>query len=81
MEHVIKVLIFLLKGEDSKTSSDAQSLLGWVCDFNFILSHCILTFILSNTLSKYLQGKSVDDITARRNADLTMANLSRRVTL
>ena len=77
MERVIKVLIFLSKDKDSKTSSDGRSLLGSVCNFDYILSHCILKFILSNTnaLSKYLQGKSVDVINARRNADLTIATL------
>ena len=58
MERTIKVMIFLSK-KDSKTSSDARSLLGSVCNFNFILSHCILKFILSNTnaFSTYLQGE------------------------
>ena len=70
-------LIFLPKDKDSKTISDARSLLGLVCNFDFILSHCILKFILSNTnaLSKYLQGKSVDVLNARRNTDLTIATL------
>ena len=59
MERVIKVLIFLSKDKGLNTSSDAQSLLGSVCNFNFILSRCILKFILSNTnaLSKCLQGE------------------------
>ena len=49
MERVIKVLILLSKDKDSKTSSDARSLLISFCNFDFILSHCILKIILSNT--------------------------------
>ena len=43
----------------------------------FILGLCVLKIILSNTssLSAYLQGKTVDVVTARRNANLTLETL------
>ncbi|XP_068692643.1 zinc finger MYM-type protein 1-like [Montipora foliosa] len=43
----------------------------------FILGLCVLKIILSNTssLSAYLQGKTVDVVTARRNANLTLQTL------
>ena len=55
----------------------SRSLLHAICDFQFILGLCVLKIILSNTssLSAYLQGKTVDVVTARRNANLTLETL------
>jgi len=43
----------------------------------FIFGLCVLKVILSNTnsLCRYLQGKTVDVISARRNADMTIQTL------
>ena len=56
MESAIKVMIFLSKIQKVLMH---KVLLGSVCNFNFILSNCILKFILSNrnAFSTYLQGE------------------------
>ena len=68
----MKALLVLSTDKDVKTYSESCSLLHAICDFQFILK-----IILSNTssLSAYLQGKTVDVVTARRNANLTLETL------
>ena len=73
----MKALLVLSTDKDVKTYLESRSLLHAICDFQFILGLCVLKIILSNTssLSAYLQGKTVDVITARRNANLTLETL------
>ena len=73
LERIVKALLVLSTDKDVKTYSESRSLLHAICDFQFILGLCVLKIILSNTssLSAYLQGKTVDVVTARRNANLT----------
>ena len=77
IERIVKALIQLGDDKDPKTYSESRALLTAICDFEFILGLCVLKVILSNTnsLSKYLQAKNMDVITARRNADLTISTL------
>ncbi|XP_028406786.1 zinc finger MYM-type protein 1-like [Dendronephthya gigantea] len=75
---VIKALLILSEDKDTKTYRDTTALLNAVCDFQFVLGLILLKVILSNTnaLSKYLQGKSIDVINAKRNADLVIKTLT-----
>ena len=77
LERIVKALLVLNTDKDVKTYSESRSLLHAICDFQFILGLCVLKIILSNTssLSAYLQGKTVDVVTARRNANLTRETL------
>ena len=77
LERIVKALLVLSTDKDVKTYSESRSLLHAICDFQFILGLCVLKIILSNTssLSAYLQGKTVDVVTARRNANLTLETL------
>ena len=77
LERIVKALLVLSTDKDVKTYSESRSLLHAICDFQFILGLCVLKIILSNTssLSAYLQGKTVDVDTARRNANLTLETL------
>ena len=74
LERVVKTLLKLTQDKDSKTHADARSLLNAICSFEFIFGLNLLKVILSqsNALSRYLQSKDMDVITARRNADLVM---------
>ena len=77
LERIVKALLLLSTDNDLKTYSESRSLLHNICDFKFVLGLCVSKIILSNTssLSAYLQGKTVDVITARRNANLTLTTL------
>ena len=77
LERIVKALLVLSTDRDAKTCSESRSLLHGICDFQFVLGLCVLKIILSNTssLSTYLQGKTVDVIAARRNANLTLETL------
>ena len=77
LERIVKALLVLSTDKDVKTYSESRSLLHAIYDFQFILGLCVLKIILSNTssLSAYLQGKTVDVVTARRNANLTLETL------
>ena len=57
--------------KDPKTYSESRALLTAICDWEFIFGLCVQKVILSNTnsLCLYLQGKTVDVISPRRNAD------------
>lgn len=77
LERIVKALPVLSTNSDVKTCSKNHSLLHGICDFQFVLGLCVLKIILSNTSSliTYLQGKTVDVIVARRNANLTLEAL------
>ena len=77
MERIVKALLTLSSDKDPKTLSESRALLAAICDWEFIFGLCLLKVILSNTssLSRYLQGKTVVVISARRNADMTIQTL------
>ena len=77
MPKIIKALLILTKDKDTKMYMDSVAILNAICDFEFVFGLILLKVILSNTssLSNYLQGKGVDVITAKRNADLTINTL------
>ena len=77
MERIVKALLTLSSDKDPKTYSESRALLTAICDLEFVFGLCVLKVILSNTnsLCRYLQGKTVDVISARRNADLTIQTL------
>ena len=77
MERIVKALLTLSSDKDPKTYSESRALLTAICDWEFIFGLCLLKVILSNTssLSRYLQGKTVDVTSARRNADMTIQTL------
>ena len=77
MERIVKALLTLSADKDLKTYSESRALLTVICDLEFIFGLCLLKVILSNTssLCRYLQGKTVDVISARRNADMTIQTL------
>lgn len=78
MPKSIKALLILPDDNDPKTYAGSIALLNAICDFEFVFGLLILKVILLNTnsLSRYLQGKSMDVITAKRNAYLTIKTLS-----
>ena len=63
--------------KDPKTYSESRALLTAICDLEFIFGLFVLKVILSNTnsLCRYFQGKTVDVISTRRNADMTIQTL------
>ena len=67
-----------LKRSRSKTYNDSNSLLNSICDFRFVFGLMVLKVILSNTdgLSRYLQRKQMDVVTARRSVDGVIKTLS-----
>lgn len=77
LKRIVKALLVLSTNRDAKTCSESRSRLHGICDFQFVLGLCVLKIILSNTssLSTYLQGKTVDVIAARWNANLTLETL------
>ena len=77
LERIVKALLVLSTDRDAETCSESRSLLHGICDFQFVLGLCVLKIILSNTssLSTYLQGKTVDVIAARGNANLILETL------
>ena len=77
MERIVKALLTMSSDKDPKTYSESRALLTAICDLEFISGLCVLKVILSNTnsLCRYLQGKTVDVISARRNADMTIQTL------
>ena len=77
LERIVKALLVLSTDRDAKTCTESRSLLHGICDFQFVLGLCVLKIILSNTssLSTYLQGKTVDVIAARGNANLILETL------
>lgn len=75
---IIKALLALSRDRDPKTYNDSNSLLYAMCDFQFVFGLVVLKVILSNTdaLSRYLQGKKMDVVTARKTADAMIKTLS-----
>ena len=80
MPKIVKALLILADNNDPKTYAGSTALLNAICDFQFVFGLLLLKVILLNTssLSRYLQGKRMDVITARRNADLTTKTFSNR---
>ena len=78
MPKIIEALLSLLKDRDPKTYNDSNSLLNSICDFRFVFGLMVLKVILSNTdgLSRYLQGKQMDVVTAKRSVDGVIKTLS-----
>ena len=68
MERIVKALLTLSSDKDPKTYSESRALLTAICDLEFIYGLCVLKVILSNTnsLCRYLQGKTVGVISARK---------------
>ena len=64
-------MLELRDDKDAKTSSDANSLLNAICDFEFVLCLVCLRVILSNVnaLCRYLQSSTMDVISARKTAE------------
>ena len=79
MPRIIQALLTLSKDRDPKTYTDSMTLLNAICDFKFVFGLVVLKVILSNTdsLSKYLQGKNMDVITARKTAGATIETLTK----
>ena len=71
MEHIVKALLGLFAEKDPKTYSESRTLLTAICNMEFIFGLCVLT----NNLCRYLQSETVDVISARRNADMTIQTL------
>jgi hypothetical protein len=63
--------------KNAKTYADARCLLTSIRDFEFVFGLNVLKVILGSTndLIRYLQGKSIDVISAKRAADLTIQTL------
>jgi hypothetical protein len=80
MPRIIRALLSLSSDRDVKTYTDSNNLLNAICNFKFVFGLVVLRVILiSNTdsLSKYLQGKNVDVITAKETADGTTEALTK----
>ena len=75
---IIEALLLLSKDRDPKTCNDSNSLLNSICEFRFVFGLMVLKVILSNTngLSRYLQGKQMDVVTAKRSVDGVIKTLS-----
>ena len=78
LERIVKSLLTLSNDKDSKTYSDARSLLTAISAFQFVFGLCLLKVILSNTsnLNTFLQAKDMDVITARKIAEMTIQTLT-----
>ena len=78
MPKIIEALLTLSKDRDPNTYNDSNSLLRSICDFQFVFGLVVLKVILSNTdgLSRYLQGKKMDVVTAKKTADAVIKTLS-----
>ena len=62
-----------------KTYTDSNTLLRLICDFKFVFGLTLLKVVLliTDILSKYLQGKNMDVTTAKKTADSTIAKLQK----
>lgn len=78
MPRIIACLLKLTEERDSKTYSDSCALLNAICDFNFVFGLCLLKIILSMTssLSSYLQSETMNVITAKKTADMTIKTIA-----
>ena len=79
MTRIIRTLTSYCDDRDLKLYTDSNTLLSSICDFKFVFGLILLKVVLSNTdsLSKYLQGKNMDVITAKKTADSTIATLQK----
>ncbi|KAK6167810.1 hypothetical protein SNE40_021750 [Patella caerulea] len=79
LPRIMKALLQLAENRDAKTYTDSRALLNAVCVFDFMFGLVVLKVILSNTssLSSYQQSKSIDVISAKKNADSTVATLQK----
>ena len=77
MWKIVRALLIFANDKDKRTYTDSRALINAICDFDFVFGLNLPNLILLNTnsLSKYLQGKDIDVIIAKRNADLTMKTL------
>jgi hypothetical protein len=76
-ERIVKTLLKMSVDKNAKTCANAWCLLTSICDFEFVFRLYVLKVILCSTsdLSRYLQGKSIDVISAKRAADLATQTL------
>ena len=79
MGKIIRALLIFSSDKDKKTYMVSRALINAVCDFEFVFGLILLKMILLNTNdpSKYLLEKSIDVISAKRNADLTIKTLQK----
>lgn len=79
LPRIIRALLSLSSDHDARTYTDSNNLLNAICDFKFVFGLVVLRVILSNTdgLSKYLQGKNVDVIAAKKTAEATIEALTK----
>ena len=77
LKRIVRTLLKLSEDKNAKTFADARCLLTPISDFEFVLGLCVLKVILCSIcdVSRYLQGKSIDVISARRAADMTIKSL------
>ena len=70
LERIVKALLLFTEDTNAKTYIASRPLLGSICDTEFLIGLCVFEIILSNTssLSKYIQGKIINVLEARRNA-------------
>ena len=75
---IMKALLTLSRDRDPKTYNDSNSLLHSMCDFQFVFGLVVLRVILSNSdnLSRYLQGKKMDVVTAKKTVDAVIKTLN-----
>jgi hypothetical protein len=66
MSKIIKALVTFANDKGKKTYTDSRALMNAICDFEFVFGVILLKIILLNTnsLSRYLQAKGIDVITA-----------------
>ena len=78
MPKIMKALLTLSRDRDPKTYNDSNSLLHSMCDFQFVFGLVVLRVILSNSdnLSRYLQGKKMDVVAAKKTVDAVMKTLN-----
>ena len=75
---IMKAVLALSRDRDPKTYNDSNSLLHSMCDFQFVFGLVVLRVILSNSdnLSRYLQGKKMDVVTAKKTVDAVIKTLN-----
>eukprot|EP00795_Rhopilema_esculentum_P014860 gene14860-5984_t len=75
---ILKALLIFTDNSDPSCYNESSSLVQAICNFDFVFGLLILRLILSSTdaLSRYLQRKDIDVITAKRTADAVVLTLS-----
>ena len=76
---IIIALNQISKMDDTKMTIDANGFIVSICDITFIFGLHVLKIILSNTnaLSEFLQGESMDVITASTTSAATIRTLEK----